>query len=403
MQYDLIAITAFGLEFVVARELEQLGYTEQKTLNGRVEFKGDAMAICRTNLWLRSADRVVLKFGEFEAKDFGVLFDKTKELPWGDLLPLDARFPVSGRSVKSQLHSVPTCQSIVKKAIVEKLKLKYQRSRFEESGTEYKVDVRLLDDVATITLDTSGDGLHKRGYRLKAGAAPLRETTAAALVLLSYWNRERPLIDPFCGSGTIPIEAAMIGRNIAPGRNRGFACEDWMVTTREMWKQARTEAKDLIQPRLPMPIVATDHDGGVLSAARSNAAEAGVTTELHIQKKELMDLSSKRAYGCVICNPPWGHRLSDVEQLQALTRVLRSVTEPLDTWSFYVLTALRDFERQFGRRADRKRKLYNAKIESQFYQFNGPRPPVPKPSGDDSSAEQTDAPTEATEEPPSEH
>lgn len=377
MQFDLVAITAFGLEFVVSRELKALGYEPTDTANGRVSFRGDAEAICRTNLWLRSADRVVLKFGEFQARDFGVLFDQTKALPWGDLLPVDANFPVKGRSVKSQLHSVPTCQSIVKKAIVDKLKLKYHRPRFEETGVEYRVEVSMLNDVATITLDTSGDGLHKRGYRRKAGAAPLRETTAAGLVLLSYWNRERPLIDPFCGSGTIPIEAAMIGRNIAPGRNRSFACEDWMITDRAMWKQAREETKDLMQPRLPMPIVATDHDGAVLSIARTNAAEAGVTADLHIQKKELMDLQSKRKYGCIICNPPWGHRMDDIQQLQALTRVMKSVTEPLDTWSFYVLTALRDFERQFGQRADRKRKLYNARIESTYFQFNGPRPPQP--------------------------
>ena len=381
MQYNLIAITAFGLEFVVARELKELGYTEQTTTNGRVAFTGDAAAICRTNMWLRSAERVVLNFGQFEAKDFGVLFDKTKELPWGDLLPIDARFPVSGRSVKSQLHSVPACQSVVKKAIVEKLKQKYQRPRFDETGVEYKIEVSMLDDVATITLDTSGDGLHKRGYRRRAGAAPLRETTAAGLVQLSYWNRERPLIDPFCGSGTIPIEAAMIGRNLAPGRNRSFACEDWMITPREMWKQARQEAKDLAQSRLPMPIVATDHDGGVLKVARSNAAEAGVTADLHIQNKELMDLSSKRKYGCIICNPPWGHRMDDIRQLQALTRVMKGVVEPLDTWSVYVLTALRDFERQFGRQADRKRKLYNAKIESTYFQFNGPRPPQTSEEG----------------------
>ena len=378
MQYDLVAITAFGLEFVVSRELTELGYEPGQTTNGRVPFRGDAMAICRTNLWLRSADRVVLKFGQFEAKDFGALFDQTKALPWGDLLPVDACFPVKGRSVKSQLHSVPTCQSIVKKAIVDKLRQKYNRSRFEETGVEYRIEVSMLNDIATLTLDTSGDGLHKRGYRRKAGAAPLRETTAAGLVLLSYWNRDRPLIDPFCGSGTIPIEAAMIGRNIAPGRNRSFACEDWMVTDRNMWKQAREETKDLVQPRLPMPIVATDHDGGVLSVARTNAAEAGVTTDLHLQKKELMDLSSKRDYGCIICNPPWGHRLDDVHQLQALTRVLKSVVEPLDTWSFYVLTALRDFEQQFGRRAHRKRKLYSAKIENTYFQFNGPRPPQPE-------------------------
>lgn len=381
-QYDLIATTAFGLEFVAARELKELGYEDQKTINGRVEFKGDAMAICRANLWLRSADRITLKFGQFEAKDFGVLFDKTKELPWGDLLPVDAKFPVDGRSVKSQLHSVPACQSIVKKAIVEKLKKSYNRSRFEESGNEYRIEVGLLDDVATITLNTSGDGLHKRGYRTKVGTAPLRETTAAGLVLLSYWNRERPLIDPFCGSGTIAIEAAMIGRNIAPGRNRSFACENWQITDHQMWKQAREEVKDLLQPRLPMPIVATDHDGKVLSAARANAAEAGVTTELHIQKKELMDLSSKRKYGCVICNPPWGHRMNELEELRALTRVMKSVMEPLDTWSVYVLSALRDFERQFGRPADRKRKLYNAKIESAYYQYNGPRPPKPRATDD---------------------
>lgn len=390
-QFDLIATAAFGLEAVVGRELAALGYPEQQISDGRVAFRGDAMAICRANLWLRAADRVVLKFGEFEAKDFGALFDRTKTLPWDELLPVDARFPVNGRSVKSQLHSVPHCQSIVKKAIVDKLKQRYNRARFEESGIEYRIEVSLLNDVATLTLDTSGDGLHKRGYRTRVGAAPLRETTAAALVLLSYWNRERPFIDPFCGSGTIPIEAAMIGRNMAPGGNRSFACENWSITPASLWKQARDEAKDLIAPPMPMPLVATDHDGGVLKLARAHAREAGVSTDLHIQRKELMDLSSKRQYGCVVCNPPWGHRLNDVHQLQALARVMKSVMEPLDTWSVYVLTALRDFEKHFGRSADRRRKLYNGKIESTYYQFNGPRPPRPQSDTNPETADPADA------------
>lgn len=387
-QYDLIATTAFGLEFVVSRELQELGYDQQRKSDGRVAFRGDAMAICRTNLWLRSADRVVLQFGRFDAKDFDALFEQTKALPWADLLPIDAKFPVKGRSIRSQLHSVPTCQSVVKKAIVESLRKQYNRPRFEESGAEYQVEITMRDDVATLTLDTSGDGLHKRGYRLKAGVAPLRETTAAALVLLSYWNRDRPFIDPFCGSGTIPIEAAMIGRNIAPGRNRAFACEDWSITPREMWRDARTEVKDTIAPRLAFPVLATDNDGLVLKAARANAAEAGVTSDLHIQKKELMDLSSKRKYGCIVCNPPWGHRMSDLEELRAISRVMKSVLEPHDTWSVYVLTALRDFEKQFGRQADRKRKLYNGKIESTFFQFNGPRPPERRAESDENAVDE---------------
>lgn len=377
---ELIATAAFGLEFVVSRELKALGYEDQTSADGRVTFRGDPAAICRTNMWLRSANRILLRFGWFEATDFGQLFDRTKALPWADLLPVDAKFPVNGRSIDSQLHSVPHCQSIVKKAIVESLRKKYHRTRFDETGPEYKIEVQLLKNQVTLCVDTSGESLHKRGYRTKSGAAPLKETTAAGLVQLSYWNRERPLVDPFCGSGTIPIEAALIGRNIAPGTNRSFAAENWDLTTQAMWKQAREEAKDKKLPAMRLPLVATDHDHRVLRLAREHAAQAGVTTDLHIQQRELMDFSSKRDYGCVICNPPWGERMGDVQQLQALARVMKGVFEPLETWSFYVLTALRDFEKQFGRKASRRRKLYNGRIESTYFQYNGPPPPHPQPT-----------------------
>lgn len=383
---EIIATTAFGLEAVVARELKQLGYAEHRVEDGRVRFTADAAAMCRANIHLRSADRVLVRVGEFEAKDFGVLFDQTIELPWEQWMAADAAFPVRGRSIKSQLFSVPDCQRIVKKAIVERLKRVHHRAWFEETGPRYSVEVSLLNDRATLTIDTSGDGLHKRGYRRLVGtAAPLRETLAAALVQLSYWNRERLLVDPFCGGGTIAIEAALIGRNIAPGVNRRFAAEDWPQFERTLWRTAREEARRLAQPTLPVRIIGTDVDASAIDLARRHAAEAGVAADIHFQQKSLAEFSTSREYGVVIANPPYGERMGDRREVEKLYRELGRMLAPLETWSVYVLTSHTEFERLLGRRADRRRKLYNAQIACTYYQFFGPKPPRAKSPADGDS------------------
>lgn len=377
-RFELIATTTFGLESVVTRELERLGYTGMRTVDGKVHFSGDERDIARCNMWLRSADRLLIKVGEFHSPDFGALFDKTVELPWSDILPVDAKFPVAGRSVQSRLHAVPSVQGAVKKAIVESLKKKYNRFRFDESGAEFAVEVSLLRDTATITIDTSGDGLHKRGYREFAGPAPLRETMAAGLLQLSYWNRDRQFIDPFCGSGTLPIEAALIGRNIAPGSGRSFIAEDWPWMDRKMWKDVRTEAKDLRQPRLTESIQGFDHDPAAIRLSEKSAAEAGVGGDIQFRQQEISELKSLREYGVIVCNPPYGERLGSPEEVEAVYRELGRVCDSLPTWSFYVITSNTWFEKHFGRRAPRRRKLYNGRLECQYYQYLGPAPPRPR-------------------------
>ncbi|MGH7200995.1 MAG: THUMP domain-containing class I SAM-dependent RNA methyltransferase, partial [Planctomycetaceae bacterium] len=372
---ELIATTSFGLEAVVARELRRLGYERQTTEDGRVRFTADEAAICRANLHLRSAERVLLKLGEFEARDFGELFDQTVALPWAEWLPADAAFPVRGRSVKSQLASVPNCQSIVKKAIAESLTRSHRRVWFEETGPEFAVEVSILKDRVTLSIDTSGRGLHKRGYRKLVGPSPLRETLAAALVQLSYWNAGRPLIDPFCGSGTIAIEAALLGRDMAPGLGRSFAAERWPRIADTLWTEVRSEARDSIQDR-PLSIIGTDSDADVLRLARHHAREAGVEDAIHFQQQPLAEFTTKRPYGCIICNPPYGERSGDRNSAEAIYREMARVFAPLETWSIYVITSHPEFERLFARRADRRRKLYNGRMECTYYQFYGPRPPL---------------------------
>ena len=372
---ELIATAAFGLEAVVSRELAALGYSDQIVEDGRVQFQGDRSAIARCNLWLRSADRLLLRIGEFEASDFGELFDRTTELSWEDWLAADAEFPVRGRSVKSQLRSVPNCQRIVKKAIVERLKKRYDRDWFDETGPNYSIEVSLLKNRATLTIDTSGAGLHKRGYRKLVGAAPLKETLAAALVQLSYWDQSRQLVDPCCGTGTIPIEAALIGRNLAPGLGRTFAAEAWPQIPATEWQNARAEARDVTRRSLEFRIIGTDVDHRPLALARQHAASAGVDDVVHFQQRPLDEFTTSRKYGCVIANPPYGERMGGQSTVAQLYRDMGRLFASLDTWSIYVLTAAAEFERLYGRRADRRRKLYNARIPCTYYQFNGPRPP----------------------------
>lgn len=380
-QLELIATATFGLEAIVAKELKALGYTQQQVENGRVLFQADERAICRSNLWLRTADRVLIKMGQFEARTFTELFDRTKALPWHEWLPLDAEFPVEGKSVKSTLFSVPDCQAIVKKAIVEKLKEKYKVNWFEEKGPRYKIEVALLKDVATLTIDTSGAGLHKRGYRKLVSPAPLKETLAAAMIFLSRWQEDRPLIDPFCGSGTIPIEAALIGLNMAPGLKRAFVAEDWPNIPRKLWQEAREEAGELLQGDGELAIEGYDWNKEVLGMARDHAKEAGVEKHIHFQQRALADLSTRKKYGYIICNPPYGERLEEKAAVERLYRQMGQVFGKLDTWSVYVLTSQRGFEKLFGRKADKNRKLYNGRIECHYYQFYGPQPPRPKAEG----------------------
>lgn len=374
-RFELIATTTFGLESVVSRELEKLGYTNLRVLDGKIHFAGDERDIARCNMWLRSADRLLIKVGEFPAADFGALFDRTVELNWSDVIPVDAKFPVAGRSVQSRLHAVPAVQGAVKKAIVESLKKKHNRFRFEETGAEFPVEVSLLRDVATLTIDTSGEGLHKRGYREYAGPAPLRETMAAGLIQLSYWNRERQFIDPFCGSGTLAIEAALIGRNIAPGSGRSFLAEDWPWMDRKMWKDVRNEAKELRLPRMPEPIFGFDHDPAAMRLCERSASEAGVSGDVQFRIQEISELKSNREYGVIVCNPPYGERMGDPKEVEAVYRELGRVCESLPTWGVYVITSNQWFEKHFGRRAPRRRKLYNGRLECQFYQYLGPAPP----------------------------
>ncbi len=375
MRLELMATATFGLEALVAEELQRLGYTDTKVENGKVLFTGDELAICRTNMWLRTAARVKIKVGEFRATTFEELFEKTKALPWADFLPKNACFPVEGRSVKSTLFSVSDCQAIVKKAVVESLKQKYHLEWFPEDGPLMKIEVALLKDVATLSLDTSGSGLHQRGYRETAGDAPLKETLAAALVLLARWYPDIPLIDPFCGSGTIPIEAALMGHNMAPGLNRSFAAEEWPWINPKLWAEVRQEARDLVRPEKPDYLIGTDIDDSALKVARRNAELAGVADSIHFQRQEVKDLTTSKKYGKLITNPPYGERLGEDAQIQQLYRELAQVKKDLDTWSFYILTAYPHLEKVFGQRATKRRKLYNGGIECQYYQYYGPRPP----------------------------
>jgi putative N6-adenine-specific DNA methylase len=375
---ELIATAAFGLESVVAREVKNLGYEDIQVENGKVIYKADLMGICRSNLWLRTADRVLLKIGQFKALTFDELFEKTKMLPWSSWIPEEGIFPVDGKSIQSKLASVPDCQAIVKKAVVESLKNKYKTSWFNESKGLYRIEVALLKDIATLTIDTSGAGLHKRGYRTLSNKAPLKETLAAGLVLLSFWNPDRVLIDPFCGSGTIPIEAALIGKNIAPGINRNFASEEWEVFPKTHWREARKEGHDLADLDKTLKIYGSDIDGEVLNLARYHIKEAFLEEDIFVQKLDVKELKSRFHYGCIICNPPYGERLGEREEVENLYRKMGEVFGQLDTWSHYIISSHPDFEKLFGKKADKKRKLYNGRIQCNYYQYFGPRPPAQK-------------------------
>lgn len=375
-QYELIATTTFGIEAVCKRELVALGFEVTKTENGKVTFLSDKRGIAKANLWLRSADRVLLKVGEFKAFTFDQLFDQTKQLPWHEFIAPDGKFTVNGKSVKSKLFSISDCQAIVKKSIVENLKKKHQVSWFPETGANYTVLISILKDVATLTIDTSGEALHKRGYRVKTISAPLKETLAASLVMLSYWNKDRVLYDVFCGSGTIPIEAALIGRNIAPGLSRDFASKHWDFIGEEIWKDEKKKAFQAIDYDADIKIYGSDIHEGNLNAAIENAEEAGVDDCIEFTVADFRELELKNDYGIVISNPPYGERLDNEEMVKRIYNVLGRKFGPLDTWSKYFLTSYKEFEREYRENSGRKRKLYNGRIETWYYQYYGPRPPL---------------------------
>lgn len=372
---DLIATTTFGLEAIAKRELMSLGYNDLKVENGKVEFSGKLEDIPKTNIWLRTADRVLLKMGEFKALSFEELFQNTKALPWEDWIPEDGNFVVEGKSVDSKLFSISDCQRIVEKAIVEKLKTKYDVEWFNKTGAKYTVEVSLLKDIATLTIDTSGEGLHKRGYRDRAGDAPIKETLAAAMILLSYWNKDRVLLDPFCGSGTIPIEAAMIGKNIAPGLDRKFAAESWEKIDKGYWAEARKEAFNAIDNNVKLHILGCDIDKRSILRARDNAANLGLEDDIAFFMKDMRDVDLNDEYGVVITNPPYGERIGEKEEITKLYIDLGKKFRELETWSVYVITSDEDFEKKYGKKADRKRKLFNGRIKVDYYQYYGPKPP----------------------------
>ena len=373
-KYELIATTTFGLEAIVKREILNLGLEVTATENGKVTFLGDGKDIVRANIWLRCADRVLLKVSEFKAVTFDELFDKTKAIDWSEFIPKNGRFPVDGQSVKSTLFSISDSQAIVKKAIVENLKSKYKINWFPENEGLYNVKVSILKDIATLTIDTSGVALHKRGYRQSAVTAPLKETLASALVLLSFWNKDRVLIDPFCGSGTILIEAAMIGRNIAPGLAREFAFKQWPIVSEEDFREATREAYEAIDHDSEIKLYGYDILEENVTAAIENADEAGVSDCITFEQKDFKDLSLKDDYSIMITNPPYGERLSEKEEVDKLYKLIGEKIGKLKTWSSYIITSDKDFEKTFGKQADRRRKLYNGRIETIYYQFYGLNP-----------------------------
>ena len=367
---ELIAPCHFGLEAVLKREILDLGYEISSVEDGRVTFQGDAEAVCRANIFLRTAERVLLKVGSFQAVSFEELFEKTKALPWEAYIPKDGKFWVTkASSVKSRLFSPSDIQSVMKKAMVRRLQEHYRMECFPEDGPEYPVRVFLMKDQVTVGIDTSGASLHKRGYREVSGKAPITETLAAALIMLTPWRGDRILVDPFCGSGTFPIEAAMMAANIAPGMNRSFTAEKWTnLIPKKLWYDTVDEASDLIREPEETDIQGYDADEDVIRIARRNAAEAGVEHMIHFQRRDVRDLSHPRKYGFIITNPPYGERLEDKKDLPELYRAFGESFRRLETWSAYA-------ERYFGRKADKNRKIYNGMLKTYFYQFQGPKPP----------------------------
>lgn len=375
--FELIAPCHFGTEAVLKREIIDLGYEVSRVEDGKVTFLGDAEAVAYANVFLRTTERILLKVGQVKAETFEELFEKTRALPWEEFIPKDGKFWVAkANSIKSRLFSPSDIQSIMKKAIVERLKEKYRVSWFEEDGDSYPIRVTLMKDVATITLDTSGISLHKRGYRQNTVKAPITETLASALLMLTPWKQDRILVDPFCGSGTFPIEAAMMAANMAPGMNRSFLAEDWKhIVPRKCWYQAVEEAQDLMDTGAETDIQGYDIDAGAVRDARENARLAGVDHMIHFQQRAVKDLSHPKKYGFIVTNPPYGERLEDKEMLPGLYRELGESYQRLDSWSMYLITSFADAEKYIGKKADRNRKIYNGMLKTYYYQFLGQKPP----------------------------
>ncbi|GEK27716.1 THUMP domain-containing class I SAM-dependent RNA methyltransferase [Furfurilactobacillus siliginis] len=370
--FELMATCAAGIEALVGRELRDLGY-ETQVENGRVRFSGTVKDIVRTNLWLRTADRIKIIIKEFPAVTFTELFDATRAFAWDQLLPMDAAFPVEGRSRDSQLHSVPDAQAIVKKAIVDQLSDVYhRRTRLPETGALFPLEVAINKDQVMLTLDTTGDSLFKRGYRVAKGSAPLKENMAAALILLTHWNpKDMPFVDPVCGSGTLPIEAALIARNIAPGMNRHFVCEQWEWFPQDMIDAVRDEADDAADYDSEFDISGSDIDPDMVAIAKKNAQAAGLSQDVHFTEGDATTFKTDKLNGVIVANPPYGERLSDEESVQRLYKGMGRAFKPLKTWSKYILTSDLDFETVYGQRATKKRKLYNGALRTDLYQYWG--------------------------------
>lgn len=383
-QFEFIAPCHFGLESVLKKEIVDLGYEIKQVEDGRVIFAGDETAFSRANIFLRTTERVLLKVDKFRAESFDELFEKTKAIPWENFIPRDGKFWVAkATSIKSKVFSPSDIQSIMKKAIVERLKQIYKIEWFPEDGNHYPIRVTFMKDEVTIGIDTSGESLHRRGYRKLASKAPITETLAAALIMLTPWNKDRILIDPFCGSGTIPIEAAMIGANIAPGINRSFLSEEWSdLIPKKIWYSAIEEANDVRKDPTDMVIQGFDLDGEIVKAARQNAILAEVDQYIHFQQKPVSELSHSKKYGFIITNPPYGERLEDKESMPALYKEIGRAFSKLDSWSYYIITSYEEATKYIGRKEDKNRKIYNGMMKTYFYQFMGPRPPKKTPKED---------------------
>lgn len=376
-RYEFIAPCHFGLEAVLKREIQDLGYEIVEVEDGRVTFAGDEDAFARGNIFLRTTERLLLKIARFKAETFEELFEKTKAIPWENYIPKDGKFWVAkATSIKSKLFSPSDIQSIMKKAIVERLKGVYKINWFEESGNSYPIRITFMKDEITIGIDTSGESLHRRGYRKLASKAPITETLAAALIMLTPWNKDRILVDPFCGSGTIPIEAAMIGANIAPGMNRSFSSEEWTsIIPKKIWYSAIEEANDLILNDIEMDIQGYDMDGDIIKAARENAKLAGVDHLIHFQQRAVSNLSHNKKYGFIITNPPYGERLEEKEALPGLYKEIGRTFNALDSWSYYIITSYEEAQKYIGREANKNRKIYNGMLKTYYLQYLGPKPP----------------------------
>ena len=384
-RYELIAPCHFGLEAVLKREITDLGYDVIKVEDGRLTFIGDAQAICRANVFLRSAERILLKTGSFRAETYEELFQGTGNIPWENFIPVDGRFWVTkASSIKSKLFSPSDIQSIMKKAVVERLKSVYHVNWFGETGQSFPIRVSIMKDEVTVALDTTGDSLHKRGYRKLTAKAPIAENLAAALIMLTPWNKDRILIDPFCGSGTIPIEAAMMAANMAPGMNRSFTAESWShIVARKNWYDTIDEARELVDLSVETDIQGYDIDDNMVSISRENAKLAGVDKLIHFQRRGVEQLSCPKKYGFVITNPPYGERLQDKNEMPALYRMIGERYRGLDCWSMYLITAYEQAEKDIGRKADKNRKIYNGMMKTYYYQFMGPKPPKRKAVNED--------------------